>query len=339
MRKRPLNVALIFWLFIAVCILSGQTPSQESRHFTVQKLSGGVYAVIHKLGGHAICNAGIVDLGDRTLIFDTFISPIPAEELKEFAEDLTGNPIAFVINSHGHNDHVRGNQVFLPESSIIGTALMQATMAVKEPREILSEQSYAPTGLIRYRKAMEEERDPEKRKAILIWLAYFEALVESHLTLKTALPTITFEGQLMLHGTARSVELIEFRSAHSASDLVMILPEEKILFAGDLVFIKTHPYLADGNTDSLRSALKSLQRQDITTVVPGHGPVGGYDDIGKMIHYIEMIDRLVQQQISTGKNVSVTDVEAPFRTWGFPNFFTTSIKYKIEKSIDDVGKK
>ncbi len=46
-----------------------------SRHFNLEQLADGVYAAIHAEEGWAICNAGIIDLGDRTLVFDSFMSP------------------------------------------------------------------------------------------------------------------------------------------------------------------------------------------------------------------------------------------------------------------------
>jgi hypothetical protein len=54
-----------------------------------------------------------------------------------------------------------------------------------------------------------------------------------------------------------------------------------------------------------------------------------------MIDYIEMIDRLVKQQIRSGKNVTVTDIDAPFAGWAFPTFFTTNIRHKIDQLVDD----
>ena len=92
----------------------------ESEHFTIEKLDEGVYSVIHKTGGYAICNAGIVNLGDETLVFDCFISPKAAEELKKAAEELSSNKVKYVVNSHFHNDHIRGNQIFT-DADIIST--------------------------------------------------------------------------------------------------------------------------------------------------------------------------------------------------------------------------
>ena len=72
----------------------------QSKHFTVEEIDQGIWAVIHKFGGYAICNAGSIDLGDETLIFDLFISPEAARDLKRVAEELTAKPIKYVINNY-----------------------------------------------------------------------------------------------------------------------------------------------------------------------------------------------------------------------------------------------
>jgi TatD DNase family protein len=76
---------------------SGHLP--QSKHFRLEELSDGVYAAIHIAGGAAISNAGIVDLGDRTVVYDAFMSPQAADDLRSAAEALLGRPIDAVINS------------------------------------------------------------------------------------------------------------------------------------------------------------------------------------------------------------------------------------------------
>ena len=78
----------------------------DSKHFRLQQLAEGVYAVIHIDGGAAIGNAGIVDLGGRTLIYDALFTPQAAEDLRTAAEAVLRRPIDAVINSHWHNDHI-----------------------------------------------------------------------------------------------------------------------------------------------------------------------------------------------------------------------------------------
>jgi glyoxylase-like metal-dependent hydrolase (beta-lactamase superfamily II) len=83
-----------------------------SKHFRLEQLLDGVYAAIGIPGSGSGSNAGIIDLGDRTLVFDTFLTPQAGDDLRAAAEHLTGRPVAAVINSHWHADHIHGNQAF-----------------------------------------------------------------------------------------------------------------------------------------------------------------------------------------------------------------------------------
>jgi cyclase len=92
-----------------------------SEHFELKQLAKGVYAAIATEDGAAYSNAGIVDLGDQTLIFDAFETPQAANDLRLAAEHLTGRPPTCVIISHSHADHWCGNQAFAPHVPIITT--------------------------------------------------------------------------------------------------------------------------------------------------------------------------------------------------------------------------
>src|SRR5437763_1296842 len=72
----------------------------QSEHFTYHELADGVWAAIVISTGLAASNSGIVDLGDRTLIFDTTLSPASGAELRTVAESVTGRPVTYVLNSH-----------------------------------------------------------------------------------------------------------------------------------------------------------------------------------------------------------------------------------------------
>lgn len=92
-----------------------------SEHFTLQRVANGVYAAVSMPGTGSAANAGIVDLGDRALIFDTFHTSEAAQDLRSAAEYATGKPVAYVVNSHWHRDHVNGNKVFAGEAEIISS--------------------------------------------------------------------------------------------------------------------------------------------------------------------------------------------------------------------------
>ena len=81
---------IITYMLLFILISNTSFPQDaDSKHFKIQKISEGIYAVIHSIGGYAICNAGIIDLGDKTLVYDTFLSPLAARELRTAAEVIT----------------------------------------------------------------------------------------------------------------------------------------------------------------------------------------------------------------------------------------------------------
>ena len=99
---------------------------ESSRHFRLEQLVEGVYAAIAIEGGAAFSNAGIIDLGDQTLIFDTCETATAAYDLRAAAEQLTGRPATCAINSHAHPDHWGGNQVF--DTPILATRTTREQM-------------------------------------------------------------------------------------------------------------------------------------------------------------------------------------------------------------------
>lgn len=99
-----------------------------SKHFHLEQLSEGIYAAFSIDGTGSMSNAGIIDLGETTLIFDTFATPQAAQDLRRAAEQLIGQPITYVVNSHKHGDHWHGNQVFLPDAQIIASGKTYAEL-------------------------------------------------------------------------------------------------------------------------------------------------------------------------------------------------------------------
>ncbi len=339
-------ILLIFIFFIFSNLISVQLSDKtfaqnfKSQHFHIENVSEGVYAAIHSIGGHAICNAGIVDLGEETLIFDTFLSPLAAEDLLKAARNLTENPVKFVVNSHYHNDHIRGNQVFLPEARIISTPKTREMIKENEPKTIEEEKGYSQKTLEELRENYSTEQDSAKSLGLLMWIGYYEAIIESHPILRTTLPDSTFNDTLIIKGTQKKVVLISFKNGHTVDDVVMYLPEDKILFTGDLVFIGMHPYLADGSPDTLLQILDTLKKFDIEKIIPGHGDIGGLDDIDNMIHYIKTMQSQVESLIGDGKSpkdLSESDIAEPFNKWWFPQFFRINLGFIYKTAISDTN--
>ena len=241
----------------------------NSIHFLLEEIAEGVFACISADGGGAMGNAGIVDLGDRTIIFDTFETPIAAEDLRVASEFLTGRPATWVVNSHSHPDHWYGNQVF-PRESIVITSQITAQLLDEYVEEVQSEKS-DPSELEEFLQnqinQLEIETDQIKKRvlksAVARWKFYFESLPNLNLRL----PDQTFRGKISLHGSKRDVELIDVGPAHTPGDSYLTIPSENIVFLGDIGFFNQLPYMADCDPDGWISTLSELKNSKFSFTV------------------------------------------------------------------------
>ncbi len=296
-----------------------------SRHFVIHELSKGIYAAVATDGGWAVCNAGIVDLGDAALVFDTFVNQHAAAELKTAAERLTGKPVGIVVNSHWHSDHVKGNQAFAGAKVV----------ATEKTLEVMKKMK------LRYDTEPEViKRDVEKDLASVLAgpdgedRILNEGYDRGHLdglpTLKYTLPTETFGERVELGGGRRQAEAVTYGGGHTVSDSLLHLPEDRVLFLGDLLFINYQPYLADGNPVELLRILDRIEALDAKTLVPGHGPVGTPKDISAVRDYVQLLERTVTAVRSKGGNASEAvrvPIAAPFHTWKWRGFYKENLEF------------
>jgi glyoxylase-like metal-dependent hydrolase (beta-lactamase superfamily II) len=261
----------------------GELP--QSPHFTLQRVADGVHAAVARPGGAAMSNAGIVDLGDATLVFDTCLTPQAAADLRAVAERLTGRPVTLVVNSHWHDDHVFGNQVFA-DAAILATTRTRRLMEERTAASIARYKAEAPAYVHSLEERLERETDPAARQALANDIAFGHAILAALPTLETRLPVRTFDDRMALGGPRRSAELLTYGGGHTASDAFLYLPAERVLFASDLVVIEHHPWIGHGDPVRWQTILGRLARLDIATLVPGHGPLGGPDDIARVRRYL-----------------------------------------------------
>jgi len=324
MRKLYLAAA------VAVLLLIGfRKPQKGSKNFTLQQLAPGVWAAIQNdKGGHAISNAGIIDLGNKTLVFDAFMNPDAAGELKQTAEQLTKHPIAFVINSHYHDDHIRGNQVFVPSAAIISTEWTKNEMQKAEAEEQEWLRKNIGKSLEKAKQQLKTATGNQKEEAEM-WLGYYEGTSRSLPILKTTLSDITFKDSLWIHGSKRSVLLIECKNCHTASDVVMILPQERIAFMGDVLFVNRHSWFGDGNSESLKEHLEDFYANPaLKQFIPGHGPVAGKESVQTLIGYINDLHQLAMealQKYEPDSDFIKQDVPMQYKNWWFGRFYSDNL--------------
>jgi glyoxylase-like metal-dependent hydrolase (beta-lactamase superfamily II) len=306
-------------------LLLTSSKKHVSNDYRLLEMSPGIWAAIHDdASGEAICNAGIIDLGDKTVVVDAFISPYAAMNLKKDAERLTGRQVTYLVNTHYHNDHTRGNQIFSSPTKIISSRITQNLFLKNDTASLSQEKKYVPKSLEdaekRMRNASAENIDEEKS-----WYNYYKALNRSLNMINSTPPEVVFNDTYQIKGKTRTVILKEFKNGHSASDVVVMLPKDGVVFMGDLLFNQRHPFLAEGNPDSLLHHLEYFKScSELKKFIPGHGPVAQPADLDSMQLYI----RFIQNTAAGAIKNKVSDAEifqqplpAPYNSWLLKGFF------------------
>ena len=258
-----------------------------SRHFNLEKVSEGIYAAIAKDGGGAFGNAGLIDLGDKTIIFDTFNTQQAAEDLRNIAVHITNKPVSWVINSHIHSDHTRGNQVF-KDCHIVSSQITLQQMKENHPAKI-AEQKADLEGLKKYIASLVASTDIQKMNEI----SFLKEMEISIPDLELVLPQYTFTHEFTIFGTERTARIMTLGGGHSPCDSFLYIPEDEIIFMADLLFVGMHPsFFPYSNPTQWENILEEVNNLAIQKAIPGHGSVGSKKDIMKLKNYINEMNLL-----------------------------------------------
>jgi len=186
-------------------------------------------------------NAGFVVTRDGVVVFDALASAPLAEKLVSQIRTITRQPIRRVIVSHYHADHFYGLQVFK-----------------KLGAEIWAHRAAA--GATRTEEAA--LRLAQRKEALFPWVDDDTQLLEADRFL---------EGDMDFEMGGVRFALRHVGPAHSREDLAMLVREDRVLFAGDLVFRGRVPFVGDADSRAWIAALDKLITLDPTVLVPGHG--------------------------------------------------------------------
>jgi glyoxylase-like metal-dependent hydrolase (beta-lactamase superfamily II) len=308
-----------------------------SRHFELEQIGEGIYAaLISDLPAHIAgnANAGVVDLGDVTLVFDTFLTPAAAGDLCAAAEALTGRLPDYVVNSHCHDDHIRGNQAFPDQAVVISTTATRERIATEGAANLRHDADNAAAELREFEARLAAESDPARQEFDRLMAAQCRAIVDSLPALRLRLPDCAFDSVLEVHGSRRTARMISLGGGHTASDAFLVLPEERVAFLGDLLFVGHHPYLCDGDPDALTDTLTAVRHLGVTTVVPGHGPVGTAADLETLRQYVDDLQGVARAVAAAGgsaDDAAARPAPAPYADWRFDFFLPMNLRFLYER--------
>ena len=190
-----------------------------------------------------ISNAGFVITATGVVVIDALGSPALAMRLMDEIRKLTAKPVTHVIVTHYHADHIYGLQAFQKAGAKI--------IAHTAGREYLTSQTAAL-------------RLEVSRTDLAPW-------IDQSTRILPADKWISEPSERTIGGVRFA--LLPVGPAHTAEDMALYMPDEKVLFVGDLVFRNRIPFVGEANSGHWIQSLDELLRLDASVVVPGHGPV------------------------------------------------------------------
>lgn len=306
-----------------------------TEHVEIVELAEGIVASVARPGRAALSNAGAVNLGEITVVFDTHGSPQAAGELRMAAIAVGGGRSPrLVIFSHDHNDHILGGQSFA-DDAVFAASEQTRQLLLDSHEQDLAWAEGAPEHLAALRTQAEEADSEAARDAAASRLGYMEALAELHGQLHVVVPQIGLEGRTVLEGSVHSADLITFDRAHAGGDVVLHLPFEGIVFAGDIVPVRTHPFLGQSDLQALVDALHAIERMRPKVVVPGHGPLGSLEDVETMQVYLSDLSDIARVLIGQGEDtaigISAAEIPERYAEWAQRSFFFANLRALVTR--------
>jgi glyoxylase-like metal-dependent hydrolase (beta-lactamase superfamily II) len=210
----------------------------EEKTVSFTKLSDHAYAYT----AEGDPNSGIVIGDDAVMVIDTQATPAMAQDVIRRIREVTDKPIKYVVLSHYHAVRVLGAAAYTPEHIIAS----EDTLSLIKER---GEQDKA-SEIGRFPRLF---RNVESVPPGLTW------------------PTITFTGRMTLWLGKLEVQLIQLGRGHTKGDTVVWLPQDKVLFSGDLVEFDATPYAGDAYFQDWPKTLDNIAALKPQALVPGRG--------------------------------------------------------------------
>lgn len=229
----------------------------------VQKLAEGVWAAQPDRGA----NVGWFLYGDGVVAVDSGIDNATAKEiLRQIAETTGGKPVRYLVLTHAHADHTTGARAFVAAGA-----------------QVICHENAATPVLAFLTQGSRDATDPLSGKKVSPML-------------------MTVSERLILIDGRRRADIQWLGAAHTTGDLVILLPNEKVLFAGDIALNGRLPdlHLADADSEGWAKVLPRLAAAPVEKMVPGHGLIGPKNGIADTLAYLRSLNEIVQKLVRSG---------------------------------------
>lgn len=245
-------------------------------------------------------NAGAVALKNFIVVIDPLMYPRQAKKFREKLEKKYNMPVKYLFITHYHGDHIFGVAPF-------------------KDVEIFSSKPV----IERLKKKLEKDWNKE---AFDGWKKSKPELKEIIDEMEIIIPKFGFEGKYSIKDENLVVDFYH-TGGHTAGTAYAYFPEEKILFAGDLIFAESWPWAGDDCCDPEKwiKAYEDMLKMDVDFIIPGHGPVVGKKEVEKQLIFMKDVKSAIKKAISEGKEQKEVEI---------PEFYDAGEDWVIPKSIE-----
>ena len=267
-----------------------------------EKVNDNVYCffgkpeVMNTQNNGNMVNSCFVDLGNKWLVIDPGPTYAYAKEAWSKISAIKKMPVASVINTHVHDDHWLGNGFYKELGiKIIGSAAFK-----DEPK----------VEMTRMQMRISKE-------------AFSKTTQE--------FPTIFVEDEKILNIDGKTVHLINVnKKAHTDSDLLVYIPEDKTIFVGDLVFNDRLPSIRDGNLKGWIESLDEIRSMDVLFVIGGHGKIVDKSSIDMTYNYIKTLRDRVATLLEDGEDIGDVVNMVEMKEYKNVNFYDSMHRQNVE---------
>ena len=232
----------------------------------LQEISEGVFVDLDYEGA----NVGCILTDEGAIVIDTPIVPEEAKHWAKTISQLTGK-VMYVYNTDHHRAHIMGNQYFA--APVIAHEAAWKEMA-----------NYKDTFIERTKNLFKKRSDIQQQ--------FSETRIVS--------PELCFTGKLVMERGGRKIHFVHL-GGHTPATSGIYLPDERILFSGDLVVVDEHPALGQCDSEEWLVKLRWLRRQKYEQVIPGHGPLCNVEASEPVSEYIRAMRSKVRSQYKSGR--------------------------------------
>ncbi|HET8747118.1 MAG TPA: MBL fold metallo-hydrolase [Ramlibacter sp.] len=259
-------------------------------------------------------NTGVIVGDDAVMVIDTQATPAMAQDVIRRIREVTDKPIKYVVLSHYHAVRVLGAAGYAPEHVI----------ASRDTYDLIVERGEQD-------KASEIGRFPRLFRAV--------ETVPPGLTW----PTITFTGRMSIWLGKLEVQLLQLGRGHTKGDTVAWLPQQRILFSGDLVEFGATPYAGDAYFKDWPQTLDNIARLEPLALVPGRGaalttPHEVHEGLAGTRAFISDLYAAVQAGVQAGKDLNAVYKEAHARLkpkYGHWVIFDHCMPFDVTRCYDE----